>query len=98
MSDLKDILQGGKVFLFVVLLLAFLEGRLSPEEQHEVEQWLGSEGMESDAMEGLKNIPPTETRDTVDRINHELRRQLIPKKRKRRQIKDNPWAIHAFVF
>ena len=97
MSDLKDILQDGKGKLPEDKLLAYLEGRLSPEEQHEVEQWLGDEGMESDAVEGLKNIQPAETRDTVDRINHALRKQLMPKKRKRRQIKDNPLAMQAVV-
>jgi len=97
MSDLKDILQDGKGKLPEDKLLAYLEGRLSPEEQHEVEQWLSDEGMESDAVEGLKNIQPAETRDTIDRINHALRKQLIPKKRKRRQIKGNPWAVQAVV-
>lgn len=97
MSDLKDILQDGMGKLPEDKLLAYLEGRLSPEEQHEVEQWLGDEGMESDAVEGLKNMQPAETRDTIDRINHALRKQLMPKKRKRRQIKDNPWAVQAVV-
>ncbi|MBS1687392.1 MAG: hypothetical protein JSS96_01605 [Bacteroidetes bacterium] len=97
MNDLNDILREDKGKLPEDKLLAYLEGRLSPEEQHEVEQWLGKEGMEGDALEGLKSIPLGETKDAVDRINHELRKQLIPKKRKRRQIKDNPWAVQAVV-
>jgi anti-sigma factor RsiW len=77
-------------------LQAYLEGRLSPEEQHEVELWLAEEGMESDAMEGLKEMPPGETKQTVSRLNHNLRKQLTGKQRRRKEpIKNNQWSWMA---
>ena len=97
MSELNDIWHDGKGKLPEEKLMAYLEGRLSPEEQHEVELWLADEGMESDAVDGLKNMQAGEAKETTDRINHQLRRQLRPKKRKRRQMKDNPWAVQAVV-
>ena len=53
MSGLNDILNNGKSMISQEQLIAYLEGRLSAEEQHDVELWLAEEGMESDALEGL---------------------------------------------
>src|SRR4051812_9370208 len=68
-------------------LMAWMEGRLSPEEQHQVEQWLAEEGMESDALEGLHELKPDETKHTVDKLNHQLRKAIVNKKRKRRPLR-----------
>jgi len=99
MSEVTNIFAqgGGQGKLPEDKLMAYLEGRLSPEEQHEVEQWLADEGMESDAVEGLKQIEPGQAKMTVDKINHHLRKQLTTKKRKRRQISNNTWALVAIV-
>ncbi len=77
---------GGKARLAEDKLLAYLEGTLPPDEQREVELWLAEEGMESDAVEGLKMMPVAETRQSVHRINHNLRKTLLGKKRKRRPV------------
>jgi hypothetical protein len=69
------------------MLMAYLEGKLSAAEQHEVEQWLAEEGMESDALEGLGMLRPDEARHTVSKLNHKLRKELAGKKRKRRALK-----------
>ncbi|MCD6062634.1 MAG: hypothetical protein K0R82_545 [Flavipsychrobacter sp.] len=98
MSGLDDILKNGdKGKLPEEMLQAYLEGRLSPEQQHEVEAWLAEEGMESDAVEGLKNLPPSETRHLVDRLNYDLRHELTKKKRRRKAITDNQWAWLAVL-
>lgn len=68
-------------------LLAYLEGRLSPAEQHEVEQWIADEGMESDALEGLNQMQPSEAKESVSRLNYKLRKKLAEKKRSRRPVK-----------
>lgn len=70
-------------------LYAWLNGELPPEEQHEMEQWLGQEGMESDAMEGLKTLGATEAKATVTRLRAKLNAGLTPK-RKRKPLWDNP--------
>lgn len=76
-------------------LMAYLEGRLAPDAQHEVEQWLADEGMESDAIDGLATLNTTERKDSVSRLNHELRRQLHHKKRSRRKAKNELNTIVA---
>ena len=97
MSDLKDILGNdpqGK--LPEDKLMAYLEGRLSAEEQREVESLLSQEGFESDAVEGLKSINTADTKAAVDQLNHNLRKELLSRRpKRRRQIKDNPWALLA---
>jgi ferric-dicitrate binding protein FerR (iron transport regulator) len=67
--------------------MQYLEGKLSPAEQHEVELWLAGEGMESDALEGLQPLAPAETRQAVSKLNHQLRKSLQKKKPRRRTAK-----------
>ena len=96
MSDLNDILSNNKGKLPEDKLMAYLEGRLSPEEQREIEKLLTEEGMEADALEGLQNIPAIDAKESVNRINHQLRKDLLGKHpKRRRQIVSNPWAIVA---
>ena len=90
MSDQNNISpfdNGGKQKLSEDTLMAYLEGTLSPAEQHEVELWLAEEGMESDALEGLKTLQPQETKHTVSKLKHELRKTMTGKKRRRRPLK-----------
>lgn len=68
-------------------LLAYLEGKLSPAEQREVELLLSEEGMESDAIDGLQSMKPMELRQSVTRLDKKLRSQLSGKKRRRRHSK-----------
>jgi ferric-dicitrate binding protein FerR (iron transport regulator) len=77
----------GKKALSEDKLMAYLEGRLMPEEQHEVEQWLADEGMESDAVDGLAALNTTERRDSVNKLNHSLRRKLHHKKNRKNKAK-----------
>ena len=86
MSDRDNILNDmpGKDGLDQDKLMAYLEGKLPPGEQHEVEKWLSEEGMESDALEGLKMLPASEARQTVCRLDHQLH-QTIKKKKRRKQ-------------
>lgn len=79
------------------LLLAYLEGKLPPEQQHEVERWLATESMESDAVEGLQQLPAAEARQTVQYLDHQLN-QLVKGKKKRRKYLDNQkWAWVAVI-
>jgi anti-sigma factor RsiW len=98
MSELNDILHNGKGKLTEEKLNSYLEGRLSAQEQHEVEQWLADEGIEADAIEGLKNIPASETAAITKRINHTLQQDLHKKSRRRtKAIKENDWAWIAVI-
>ena len=99
MNDKDNILPSGdsKKHLSEDKLMAYLAGSLSPSEQHEVEQWLAAEGMESDAIEGLQGQTPEETKHAVNRINHNLNKTLYNKKRKRRGMNTNYLSWIAIV-
>ncbi len=78
-------------------LLRYLDGKLSAAEQHEVEEWLADEGMESDALEGLHTVAPDETKQSVARLNHQLRKTLHTKKPRRRPPPTNYYTLIAVV-
>ncbi len=63
-------------------LLAYLEGNLPPDEQRQVELWLADEGMESDAIEGLKELDIDDTKRSVHRLNRKLKGGMLRKKRR----------------
>ncbi len=98
MTELNDIWNSGKGKLPEDKLMAYLQGKLSPEEQHEVEAWLAEEGMEADALEGLKELPVSETNQLVNKLNYQLRAELNKKPRRRsKAIAENKWAWLAVV-
>ena len=97
MSEANDIWNNNKGGLPEDKLMAYLEGKLSPAEQHEIERWVAEEGMEGDALEGLKNIEPEETKPLVHRLNKNLRNKLAGKKRRTRPIADNHWSWLAIL-
>lgn len=68
-------------------LMAYLEGKLSPAEQREVELLLSKEGMESDAIDGLQAMQPFERRQSVNRLEKKLHHKLAGKKRRQRASK-----------
>jgi hypothetical protein len=102
MSEIKNILsggpeeQGGKK-LSEERMLAYLEGKLSSAEQHEVELWLADAGMESDAMEGLQTLKPDEIRVSVNHLNHHLRTATRKKNRRRKPLKTDQFTWIAIV-
>jgi len=65
-------------------MLAYLEGRLSEAETRRVEKILSEEGMDSDAAEGLMNLPIAETREMVNQLNQKMQRQLKSRRVRRR--------------
>jgi hypothetical protein len=102
MSEQDNILSfgpegDGKTWLSEEKLMAYLAGKLSPAEQHEIEQWLADEGMESDALEGLHGQKTEDTRHTISRLNHHLRKTLIGKKRRRKPLQTNQFSWIAIV-
>lgn len=97
MADIRDIWKDGEGKLPEDKFMAYLEGRLTPEEQHEVEAWLAAEGMEADALEGLKALPATETKQLVSNINQHLHTRLKKDKRRHKPIAHNQWAWIAVI-
>jgi hypothetical protein len=54
------------------MLLAYLEGKLTNDEQHAIEEQLSEEGMESDAMEGLQQIGAKAAKASAKRVKKNL--------------------------
>lgn len=93
MADVNDIWNSGKGKLPEDKLMAYLEGKLSPEEQHEVEAWLAQDGMEGDAIEGLKELPTQDSTHIANRLNSRLDNKLKGKTgRRRRKMMNNQWS------
>lgn len=98
MTDRQDISQYGKGRLPEDKLLAYLEGKLSPAEQREVEALLAEEGMESDALEGLRQLPTDKTLNMAQHINYRLQHDLKKNRhRGRKGFADNKWGWIAIL-
>lgn len=96
MSERKHIWQQGN--LPEDKLMAYLEGRLSPQEQREVEALLGDDGPESDALEGLNELGANEAKQLSTRINYKLQHDLRTNKyRSKKLYGDNKWAWLAVL-
>lgn len=93
----KISLDGGRKQPGEDKLMAYLDGQLLPEEQHGVEQWLSDEGMESDAIDGLKLLEAANTRQTVNRLNNDLHKTLHSRKGRRREAKADMNSLIAVV-
>ncbi|MBL7682220.1 MAG: hypothetical protein JNK00_02575 [Flavipsychrobacter sp.] len=98
MSQQDNIWNHNNTKLTNELLTAYLEGKLTAEQQHDVETWMSEFGMEADALEGLQTIPTNESREITNKLNHELQLQLRKKPRRRtKAITDNKWAWAAIA-
>ncbi len=98
MSQSRDIWQHDSEGLDPSKLQDYLEGRLSPEEQREVEEWLSEEGLESEAVEGLRQMVPQEAKDSVNRINQQLQKQLFARDRKKTRPMGQQYTAVIAVF
>lgn len=96
MNDRDDILNNEeKGALSEAKLLAYFEGRLSPEEQREVELLLSDEGLESDAMDGLQELSANEIKAASAELKYKLNKDLKTTPRRRKLYNDPKWAILA---
>ena len=89
--------KGNKGSLPEDKLLAYLEGKLPPQEQHEVELWLAEEGMENDAQEGLAALAATERTQSIGRINTKLHKKLAKPKRRTLRTDTNIIAVIIII-
>ena len=98
MTDWKDILNNDRNQLSDDQLNAYLQGKLSPEEQREVEHLLSEEGLESDAIEGLKEVSTNDIQNLTDKINYRLKHDIRKQShRNRKQYKGDKWSWLAII-
>lgn len=82
-------------------LMNYLNGKLPPGEQHEVEQWMMENPFEAEAVEGLQHAGGEKNiQATVDQLNRQLHKYLEQKKQRRQRKKDptGMWTYIAILF
>lgn len=89
-ENLKDILSNLNPDVDQETLLRYLQGKLSIEEQHELEKQMMDSDFDSDALEGLQNFKnKKDIALLVDNLNKDLKRRTEKKKRFREKLKLN---------
>jgi hypothetical protein len=99
-EDLKDILSHLNPDIDQATLLEYLQGKLSAEQQHELEKQIMDNEFTSDAFEGLQDFKDkNKITAFVDQLNKELKDKTEKKKRQRRklEIRIEPWLIVSIV-
>ncbi|MBB1283859.1 hypothetical protein HRH25_05680 [Flavisolibacter sp. BT320] len=99
-ENLKDILSNLNAEVDQETLLKYLQGKLSPAEQHEVEKNLLDDAFEADAVEGLQNIQNTQQITAlVDQLNSDLKKRTAKKKKGllKREAKVESWLLMTIV-
>jgi hypothetical protein len=93
-ENLKDILSNLNTEVDQETLLAYLQGKLSQEKQHEVEKQLLGNDFETEALEGLQEIKDKrKINSIVDQLNRDLKAKTRKRKlrRQKMEIKQEPW-------
>lgn len=99
-ENLKDILSHLHSEVDQETLLKYLEGKLSAEEQHEVEKNTLDDAFESEALEGLQDFGnKAKIASMVEGLNRDLKKKTEKKKTlpHRRPAKVEPWLIITIV-
>ncbi len=96
-QNLKDILAHLSTEVKQETLLLYLQGKLTPEEQHEVEKHLLDEDFEGEAFEGLNEVKnKQELGRLVAQLNNDLKKKTsLSKTKKRTLLKEDQWLWMA---
>lgn len=95
-QNLKDILSNLNPEVDQETLLNYLQGKLSAEQQHDVEKKIMEDDFESDAMEGLTEVKDKKNLAVlVEQLNRDLKKKTEKKKkfREKMRLKLDPWLI-----
>lgn len=99
-DDLLNILSSSNKDIDNQKLMDYISGKLSKQEQHELEKQMAESEMVSDAVEGLSAIKNQQNISSyVDQLNRSLHSQLQQKKarRQKRRLKEDPYIYIAIV-
>ena len=99
-DNLKDILSNLHSEVDQETLLKYLEGKLSAEEQHEVEKNTLDDEFEADALEGLQDFSnKAKIAALVEQLNQDLKKKTEKKNKRvhKREAKVEPWLLIAIV-
>jgi hypothetical protein len=93
-DNLKDILSNLNPDIDQETLMLYLQGKLSAEQQHNLEKEMMDNDFEADALEGLQSMDDKKKISAlVNNLNDDLRRRTEKKKKTREKLrlKDEPW-------
>lgn len=99
-ENLKDILSHLHSEVDQQTLLKYLEGKLTAEEQYELEKNMLNDDFETDALEGLQDFAnKAKIASLVEQLNQDLKKKTEKKKRwpHRRPAKIEPWLLITIV-
>ena len=99
-ENLKDILSHLSTEVDQETLLLYLQGKLSAEQQHEVEKTIMENEFASDALEGLGQFKDKHhLQALVEQLNKDLKKKTEKKKaaQEKRKIGLDPWVIITIV-
>lgn len=99
-ENLKDILSHLSTEVDQETLLLYLQGKLSAEQQHEVEKKMMDNEFASDALEGLQHFKDKmHLQLLVEQLNKDLKRKTEKKKalQRKRRVTLDPWVIITIV-
>jgi hypothetical protein len=95
-ESLKDILSNLNPDIDQETLLLYLQGKLSADQQHEIEKQMMDNDFESDALEGLEGFSDKKKLSgLLEQLNYDLK-QKTQKKKKRRgklELSIDPWIL-----
>ena len=97
-ENLKDILSNLNPGIDQETLLLYLQGKLTPEKQHELERQMLDNDFDLDALEGLENFRDKQKLALVlEQLNTDLRKNTKRKKdpRRKRPMQFDSWLLIA---
>lgn len=101
-ENLKDILSHLSTEIDQETLLLYLQGKLSAEQQHEVEKSMMDNEFAADAFEGLQQMKDSRRIELlIAQLNLDLKKKTEKKKafREKLHLKQNPWiALTVLLF
>lgn len=99
-ENLKDILSNLSPDIDQETLMLYLQGKLSEQKKHEVEEKLLENEFADDAMDGLKEFRDKEQVSyMVEMLNRDLKKKTEKKKKRREKMKlpEMPWLYITIV-
>ena len=99
-KNLIDILSNLHSEVDQETLLKYLEGKLSAEEQHELEKKTLDDDFEADALEGLQDFSnKAKIAGLVEQLNQELKKKTDKKNKRvhKREVSIEPWLLITIV-
>jgi hypothetical protein len=99
-DKLKDILQHMSADIDQETLMLYLQGKLPPEKQHQLEKQILDNEFATDAIDGLQDFKDKQKlAHVVEELNNDLKKKTTRRKARRgpRNAQSEPWLMAALA-